>query len=301
MGETGLINACAGLEKPPDSAILGPMFTKILLPCVFALFLLVGCAGSKDKDTIADQPVEVLYRNAKTAFDSKDYKTAATMFDDVERQHPYSQWATKAKLMSAFSSYQAGNYDAAIITLDSFIELHPGHPDIAYAYYMRAICYYEQIVDVGRDQELTDKAGKAFEEVMRRFPDTAYARDAKFKNDLTRDHLAGKEMEIGRFYMKRHYYQAALNRFVNVVENYQTTTHTAEALHRMVEASMALGLTEQARKYAAVLGYNYPTSEWYKASYSLVNNGKTLQLKKKQKEAGTTAGKLKNKVLGLFE
>src|SRR5690606_24877037 len=135
------------------------------------------------------------------------------LYDEVERQHPYSQWATKAKLMSAYSSYQAADYDNAIIGFDKFIELHPGHPDVAYAYYMRAICFYEQIVDVGRDQNLTQKAMEAFDEVMRRFPDTKYARDAKFKKDLTVDHLAGKEMEIGRFYLKRAQYQAALNRF----------------------------------------------------------------------------------------
>ena len=276
------------------------MFKKILPVCLFSLLVLGACAH-KDKVDQTERPPEALYADAQKSFDEKQYKTAANQFDEVERQHPYSQWATKAKLMSAYASYQDSDYAAALITLDNFIELHPGHPDIAYAYYMKAICYYEQIVDVGRDQELTDKAEKALDEVMRRFPDTAYARDAKFKQDLTHDHLAGKEMEIGRFYLKRSYYQAALNRFRNVVENYQTTTHTAEALHRMVEASLALGLKDQAQEYAAVLGHNYPTSEWYKASYSLVSRGETLQLKKKEQAATTTAGKLKNKVMGLFD
>jgi outer membrane protein assembly factor BamD len=278
------------------------MIRQYLIPALLAFTLLTACAGDKDEAvTAADKPVDVLYNEARSAFDRKEYKTAAKAFDEVERQHPYSNWAARSKLMGAYSSYQAQDYDAALIALDGFIELHPGHPDIAYAYYLRAVSYYEQIVDVGRDQELTDKASKAFEDVMRRFPDTAYARDAKFKRDLTRDHLAGKEMEIGRYYLKRGYFQAALNRFKAVVEQYQTTTHTAEALHRMVEASMALGLSEQAQKYAAVLGHNYPNSPWYKSSYSLVTAGKTLQIERKQQEATTTAGKLKNTVQGWFE
>ena len=279
-----------------------PMIRKLFLPLLFSLAMLTACTGNKeDTVTAADKPVDVLYKEARDTFERKEYKTAAKAFDEVERQHPYSNWAARSKLMAAYSSYQAQDYDAALITLDGFIELHPGHPDIAYAYYLRAVSYYEQIVDVGRDQELTDKASKSFEDIMRRFPDTAYARDAKFKRDLTRDHLAGKEMEIGRYYLKRGYFQAALNRFKAVVENYQTTTHTAEALHRMVEASMALGLNEQAQKYAAVLGHNYPNSPWYKSSYSLVTAGKTLQIERKEQEATTTAGKLKNKVMGIFE
>ena len=203
--------------------------------------------------------------------------------------------------MSAYSSYEAGDYDAALITLDKFIELHPGHPDVAYAYYLKAICYYEQIVDVGRDQDLTKKAMDGLNEVMRRFPDTSYARDAKFKKDLTLDHLAGKEMEIGRFYLKRHFYQASINRFKTVVDQYQTTTHVPEALHRMVEAYTALGLPEEAKRIGAVLGHNYPGSEWYQSSYSLLTKGETFQHKRKEKEAATTAEKLKNKVMDIFE
>ena len=262
--------------------------------------MLVACASDKDVPVV-EKPPETLYNEARQAMNDGQYKTAAKAFDEVERQHPYSQWATRAKLMSAYSSYQASDYDMAVMTLDNFIELHPGHPDIAYAYYLRAICFYDQIVDVGRDQDLTQKASEAFNEVMRRFPNTAYARDAKFKLDLTRDHLAGKEMEIGRFYLKRGYYQAALNRFKNVVENFQTTTHAAEALHRMVEVSMALGLKDQAQKYAAILGHNYPDSDWYKSSYSLITRGQTLQINRDSKQADTTVGKIKNMVTGLFE
>lgn len=275
-----------------------------LLAC-FALVLglagiLGGCASSKEKN-VEDKPVEVLYNDARAAFGREEYKTAAKLFDEVERQHPYSSLAIQSNIMSAYSSYQAEDYAMAVATLDRFIEMHPGNKNISYAYYLRAICFYEQIVDVGRDQEMTSKATSALEEVMRRFPGTAYARDAKFKRDLTWDHLAGKEMEIGRFYLKRKFYQAAINRFKTVVETYQTTTHVPEALHRMVEAYVALGLPDEAQKIAAVLGYNYPGSEWYESSYALLNTGKTKQIARKSRTATTTAGKLKNSVLDLFD
>lgn len=275
-----------------------------LLAC-FALVLglagiLGGCASSKEK-SVEDKPVEVLYNDARAAFGREEYKTAAKLFDEVERQHPYSSLAIQSNIMSAYSSYQAEDYAMAVATLDRFIEMHPGNKNISYAYYLRAICFYEQIVDVGRDQEMTSKATSALEEVMRRFPGTAYARDAKFKRDLTWDHLAGKEMEIGRFYLKRKFYQAAINRFKTVVETYQTTTHVPEALHRMVEAYVALGLPDEAQKIAAVLGYNYPGSEWYESSYALLNTGKTKQIARKSRTATTTAGKLKNSVLDLFD
>ena len=277
---------------------------KRYLACLFlALVMALGltaCAHEEKKEP-SEKPVEELYLDARKSFDEEDYKTAADKFDEVERQHPYSQWATQAKLMAAYSSYEGEDYDVALTTLDNFIELHPGHPDIGYAYYLRAICYYEQIVDVGRDQQQTRMAMEALNEVIRRFPDTKYGRDAKFKRDLTMDHLAGKEMEIGRFYLKRMYYQAAINRFSNVVENYQTTTHTPEALHRLVEAYLALGLPDEAKKMGAVLGHNYPGSEWYQASYSLLTKGKTMQLEKPKPVPTTTAGKLKNKITGLFD
>jgi outer membrane protein assembly factor BamD len=276
------------------------IFWALALP-VFVALLLAGCASHDAKTDQTDKPVEVLYRDARKAYNDEQYKKAADLFDEVERQHPYSQWATQAKLMSAYSSYQASDYDAALSTLDKFIELHPGHPDVAYAYYLKAVCYYEQIVDVGRDQDLTKKAMDSLDEVIRRFPDTSYARDAKFKKDLTSDHLAGKEMEIGRFYLKRKFYQAAINRFKVVIDKYQTTTHTPEALHRMVECYTALGLNDEAQKMGAILGHNYPDSEWYKASYSLLTKGKTLQLKAPEPKAQTTAGKLKNKVMGIFD
>ena len=192
-------------------------------------------------------------------------------FDEVERQHPYSVWATKAQLMSAFAMYQGGRYDDAVIALDRFIDLHPGNPrDASYAYYLKALSYYEQISDVSRDQMKTLDANEALEEVMRRYPKSDYARDANLKLDLVRDHLAGKEMEVGRFYLKRGHYLAAINRFRTVVDEYQTTSHVAEALHRLAESYTAWGLTAEARENAAVLGHNYPGSEWYVDSYKIV-------------------------------
>ena len=254
-----------------------PFFRKFLIILLVAL-LATGCATKKEK-IAEDKPVEVLYKEARTALNDGNYRQAATSFDEVERQHPYSEWATQAKLMSAYASYQAEDYDSAISTLDKFIELHPGHPDVAYAYYLKAISHYEQIVDVERDQDETDAAMKDLDEVIRRFPDTVYARDAKLKRDLTFDHLAGKEMEIGRFYLKRRQYQAAMRRFNTVITDYQTTSFAPEALHRMVECYTALGLPDQAQKMAAILGHNYPGSDWYQASYKLVKTGQSMELR----------------------
>ena len=196
---------------------------------------LIACS-STDEEKYVEQKVEVLYNTAVSSLEAGDYKDAAKQFDEVERQHPYSVWATKAQLMAAFSQYQANQYDEAVIGLDRFIRLHPGNRDIAYAYYLKAISYYERISDVSRDQLTTEQALTSLREIVRRFPNSKYARDASLKIDLTRDHLAGKEMEIGRFYLNRNHYLAAINRFRQVIDKYQTTTHVPEALHRLVEA-----------------------------------------------------------------
>jgi outer membrane protein assembly factor BamD len=246
-----------------------------LLAVVGATLALAACAGD-EKDAYVERPVEALYNTAMDDVASENYSKAAKEFNEVERQHPYSIWATKAQLMAAYSLYEAGNYDESILALDRFIQLHPGHPDVAYAYYMKALDYYVQITDVGRDQRITEDALKTMQEVVRRFPDTRYARDARLKIDLTRDHLAGKEMEIGRFYEVHKEYLGAINRFRNVVDNYQTTTHVPEALHRLIECYLALGLNDEATRTASVLGYNYPGSEWYRDSYALVTNSKDL-------------------------
>jgi outer membrane protein assembly factor BamD len=175
--------------------------------------------------------------------------------------------------MQVYAYYEDGKYGDAVLAADRFIQLHPGHRDVAYAYYLKAICYYMQITDVGRDQKLTQAALTALEDIVRRFPDSKYARDAKLKLDFTRDHLAGKEMEIGRYYLKRQEYLAAMNRFKRVIDNYQTTTHVPEALERLVECDLALGLAKEAKDNAAVLGYNYPGSHWYTDAYALVTGG----------------------------
>lgn len=236
---------------------------------------LVLAACSTDEPEYVERPVEELYNEAVDSVETKEYSQAADLFLEVERQHPYSIWATKAQLMSAFSYYSDGQYDDSILAVDRFIQLHPGNRDIGYAYYLKALSYYEQITDVGRDQRNTEQALVSLEEIIRRFPDSGYARDARLKLDLTRDHLAGKEMEVGRYYHERENYLAAINRYRTVIENYQTTTHVPEALHRLSESYIALGIEPEARANAAVLGYNFPGSEWYFDSYELVE-GETL-------------------------
>ena len=233
------------------------------------LFAVAACAG-QDGPAYVERSVEELYNDAVDALDDGQSAGAATLFEEVERQHPYSIWATKAQLMGAYAYYETQEYDDAVLSLDRFIQLHPGNRDVAYAYYLRALSYYEQISDVGRDQRITEQALAGLEEVVRRFPDSKYARDARLKVDLTRDHLAGKEMQIGRFYLQRGHYLAAINRFRTVIDDYQTTTHTPEALHRLTEAYSALGIAPEARESAAVLGYNYPGTDWYGDSYQVV-------------------------------
>lgn len=244
-----------------------------LIGAVAALAL---AACDKTEKPYVERPAEDLYNDAMDAVLASEYTEANDLFQEVERQHPYSVWATKAQLMAAYASYVNGKYDDAVLALDRFIELHPGNRDVSYAYYLKALSYYEQISDIGRDQRMTERALASLEEVTRRFPDSKYSRDARLKLDLVRDHLAGKEMEIGRYYLTRGYYLAAINRFRNVVEKYQTTTHAPEALHRLSEAYSALGIAPEARQSAAVLGHNFPGSDWYIDSYEMVE-GKRVE------------------------
>ena len=236
-----------------------------------ALLVLAACS-SDEKPEYVERPVDELYNNAINAMEAGNYKAAAREFDEVERQHPYSEWATHAQVMTAYAYYEADEYDDAVAALDRFISLHPANRDVPYAQYLKGLCYYERISDVGRDQKMTVEAQNAFEELVSRYPNSKYARDARLKLDLINDHLAGKEMEIGRYYLVRGYYLAAINRFQVVIRQYQTTTHVPEALHRLVECYSALGMDEEARKMAAVLGYNFPGSEWYIDTYQLVEN-----------------------------
>jgi outer membrane protein assembly factor BamD len=232
-----------------------------------------GCArdrAAKKGDTsYVARDVETLYNLAKDTLDKKQYRIAAALFDEVERQHPYSVWARRAQLMGAFSNYAARQYSDAVLSGQRFLSLHPGNRDAAYAYYIIAVSYYEQIADVTRDQKITVQALDALTELVRRYPDSAYADDARLKIDLVNDHLAGKEMEIGRFYANNRQWIAASLRYRAVIARYQTTSHTPEALHRLVECYVALGIPEEARKTAAVLGANYPGSKWYERAYKL--------------------------------
>ena len=235
-----------------------------------AAALLVGCSSGDDEAAFADRSVDDLYNAAQDLMDDGRYRLAAEAFEEVDRQHPYSQWATRAQIMSSFAYYMANEYDEAVAAANRYIELHPGNEDVPYAYYLIGMCYYEQISDVGRDQEMTQEALDAFRELVQRYPQSDYARDAVLKIDLARDHLAGKEMEIGRYYLDRREYVAAINRFRNVVETYQTTSHVPEALHRLTESYLALGVREEAQNTAAVLGYNFPGNVWYERSYALL-------------------------------
>lgn len=242
-----------------------------LLIVALASGLIVSCAGQEDEEIqYVETPVEELYTNALRELSKKRYSRAALFFDEVERQHPYSVWARRAMLLAAYSYYESNKYDEAINSADRFIALHPGNEDVAYAYYLKAICQYERISDVARDQGITRDAYEALREVVRRFPTSEYARDARLKIDMTQNHLAGKEMNIGRFYMRRHNYIAAINRYKTVLEVYQTTSHVPEALHRLTESYLAMGVDHEAQVAAAVLGYNYPGSEWYADSYHLL-------------------------------
>jgi outer membrane protein assembly factor BamD len=245
------------------------------------LGLTAGCAGTKAKKDVAyvARDVDTLYAAAKDRLDKGDAKQSAALFDEVERQHPYSPWARRAQLMSAFSYYAGRDYAKSVQSAQRFLSIHPGNKDAPYAYYLVALCYYEQISDVTRDQKITQQALTALNEVIRRYPNTTYAIDARLKLDLVNDHLAGKEMEIGRFYQRSGKWLASALRFRTVIDKYQSTSHTPEALYRLVESYLVLGLPEQAQKSAAVLGANYPGNEWYERAYSLMN----------KKAPGTTA------------
>ncbi len=247
------------------------------LSILLAFSLLASCANKKELE-YKEQSVYEIYSRAMLYVEQSNYKSAALYFDEVERQHPYSVWATKAKLMSAYSYYHSTEYDEAITRLDRFISVHPGNRDIGYAYYLKALCYYERIADIRRDQEFTTKALETLQDIVSRFPDSPYGRDARLKLDLTRDHLAGKEMSVGRFYLNNRQFLAAINRFRGVVDTYGTTTHVPEALFRLTECFTALGLRGEAVKTAAVLGYNFPASDWYHDAYALTGGVQASEL-----------------------
>ncbi|AXJ94578.1 MULTISPECIES: outer membrane protein assembly factor BamD [unclassified Sphingomonas] len=253
------------MRIPQSKALAAALIVALALP-------MAGCARNRAKNDLpyVARDVGTLYSTAKRRLDQGRYKEAAQLFDEVERQHPYSIWARRAQLMSAFSYYLDRDYTKSIQSAQRFISVHPGNRDAPYAYYLVALSYYEQIRDVTRDQKITRQALDALGELTRRYPNTRYASDARLKMDLVIDHLAGKEMEVGRFYEVRGQWLAATLRFRTVVDKYQTTTHIPEALMRLTESYLAMGLPGEAQKATAVLGANYPGTDWYQHAYKLM-------------------------------
>jgi len=246
---------------------------RVLLPALLAL-VVAACSRPDPLERAEEMPPQELYATAERLLGEESYEKAAKAFEEVERQHPYSEYATRAQLMAAVAHYRGGDYDAAIAAAQRFVELHPGHPDVPYALYLIGESWYEQLESVERDQTAAERALEAFRDLVRRHPDSDWSKDARLKIDLLLDHLAGREMEVGRFYAERGQWLAACNRFQRVVEDYQTTVHVPEALYRLVECYLALGLPEEAKRAASVLGHNYPDSKWYRRAYALVTEGK---------------------------
>ena len=234
------------------------------------LVLLFACSSSDKKKEYTERSVEEIYNSALSSMKEKDYHTAAQEFEEVERQHPYSIWAKQAQIMTAYARYMRNDYDMVISAAKRYIELHPGADDVDYAYYLVALSFYERISDVKREQSMTTSALQTFEELIRRFPNSIYSKDARQKLFLVKDHLAGKDMEVGRTYMRFDNYISAINRFKNVVDNYQTTSHVPEALARLTELYYVLGIYEEAKSTAAVLGHNFPDNYWHQYTYELL-------------------------------
>jgi outer membrane protein assembly factor BamD len=246
--------------------------SKVLVLAGVCGLALTACAGKNNKPVIATQqrPVDLIYSTGADRLDRHQWVDAVEYFHEVERQYPYSEWSRRAILMTAYAHYAGNDYDDAREDADRFISLYPGNPSAAYAYYLKAICYFEQIIDVGRDQAATEQALTALREVVRRYPASQYATDAKLKIDMVNDQLAGKEMAVGRYYLREGQPLAAIGRFKTVIDKYQTTSDTPEALYRLVESYLTLGLTEEAKRNAAVLGFNYPGDRWYQDAYNLM-------------------------------
>ena len=243
---------------------------------------LAACGGGRQKEVpIEDLTAEQIYQKAEFELETNgEPEAAAQLFSEVERLYPYSEWAKRALIMQAFAFHSDRDYENSRAAAQRYIDFYPAEEDAAYAQYLLALSYYDQIDDVGRDQGLTFQALQALRVVIEQYPDSEYARSAMLKFDLAFDHLAAKEMEIGRYYLKRGHYTAAINRFRVVVEDFQTTTHTPEALHRLVESYLSLGLTDEAQTAGAILGYNFQSTEWYQDSYKLLT-GRGLSMEAK--------------------
>ena len=248
-----------------------PFFRRFAVAAAIAV-LAAGCSSTDDEE-IDNTPADQLYNQGLALANAGRLSRAAEQFDKVDQHHPYSKYSRNAILMSAYTNYASGRYDEAIISARRFVTLNPGNPDSAYALYIIGQSYFKQIPDVTRDQEMTEKALAAMRELIARFPNSEYADDAQRKINITRDQLAGKEMEVGRYYLKRRNYIAAINRFKVVVSELQTTRHVEEALARLTESYYAMGVVSEAQTAAAVLGHNFPDSRWYKDAYALLNEG----------------------------
>ncbi len=250
------------------------MGLRLVSICLMAGFL---CAcGSSDPELQIEKADYLLYNDAMDQMYQEEYRSAAESFNEIERQHPYSNWAVRGQIMAAFCYYQVNDYDEAVIGIDRFISLNPSNPDVPYAQYLKAMSYFEQVRDVSRDQSNSAQALKAFQELTRQFPESTYAKDSRQKIDLLIDHLAGKNMEVGRYYQKRNYHLAAITRYRTVIEEYDRTIHVPEALYRLVENYLSLGMVPEARKMAAILGYNHPGNEWYLDAYRLIEENNLL-------------------------
>jgi outer membrane protein assembly factor BamD len=237
------------------------------------VLLALGACSMFDKDVVLDEPADKLYNEGLYLLNKKkDPKAAAKKFEEVDRQHPYSEWARKSLIMTAFAHYEAGAYDDCIQAARRYVSLHPGSPDAAYAQFLIGSSHFDQIPEISRDQDRTEKAVQTLDEVVRKYPNSEYAASAKKKIEMARDQLAGKEMDVGRWYMQRRDYTGAINRFKIVVTRYQRTRHVEEALLRLTEAYMSLGIVEEAQTSAAVLGHNFPESRWYKDAFALMQS-----------------------------
>ena len=246
---------------------------KLLVTLSFLSLFIISCSSTKlEVPTTEGEELKILYDQAINLVSEKDFIDAAIIFEDIERQYPYSKWAAKSQLMSAYCYYKSQFYDESLNSLDRFISLHPASKDIGYAYYLKSLNYFYQIEDVERDQSMTEIALNSFQNVINKYPDTSFANDAKGKIDILNDRLAAKEMEVARYYQFNKNWISAINRYNTVLDKYKTSIYTAEALHRLVEIYYSLGLISESEKYASTLGYNFPDSEWYKKSYEIVNS-----------------------------
>ena len=279
-GRSGSMSSMSHTE-PSAGRRSGPLATLVAL--MLAVVPLGACSSldvfnvfAEKNAILPDEPAEKLYNEGLYLLnEEKDYGDAAKKFSEVDRQHPYSEWARKAVLMDAYANYLGRDYESAISAAKRYVALHPGSPDAAYAQFLIGSSYYDQIPDVTRDQARAERALRELDEVVRKYPDSEYAVSAKRKMEVARDQLAGKEMQVGRYYLNRRDFTGAINRFKVVVTHYQTTRHVEEALMRLTEAYMSIGIVPEAQTAAAVLGHNFPNSPWYKDAYTLVKSGGT--------------------------